>query len=287
MITSRYVEFFTANIRNPNTRRAYARACARFFAWCEARGLALATIRPHDVATYIEERQATHSAPDVKQQLAAVRMMFDWLIVGQVAPSNPASALRGPKHVVKTGKTPVLDGKEWRKLIDAIPADTVRDLRDRALIATLTYGFARIGAALNLRVEDLQSKGSGWLIRLHGERRQAAHDALPSRAGRGAARLYRRRRHGGGQATIFVPHVARPRRHCSRRSADDPGRCLAHGAQARARGRHHGADRQPLLPGDRDLCPMVARLNTRRKCGAWVTTHDEAIRSDEGAAYSK
>jgi integrase len=75
--------------------------------------------------------------------------------------------VRGPKHVVKTGKTPVLEGKEWRRLIDTIPADTVRDLRDRALIATLTYGFARIGAALKMRVDDLQSKGSGWLIRLH------------------------------------------------------------------------------------------------------------------------
>jgi site-specific recombinase XerD len=163
----RYVEFFTANIRNPNTRRAYARACARFFAWCDDRKLTLTTIRPHDVATYIETLGSTHSAPGVKQQLAAVRMMFDWLIVGQVAASNPASAVRGPKHVVKTGKTPVLEGKEWRRLIDSIPADTVRDLRDRALIATLTYGFARVGAALKMRVEDLQSKGSGWLIRLH------------------------------------------------------------------------------------------------------------------------
>jgi site-specific recombinase XerC len=53
-----------------------------------------------------------------------------------VAPANPASAVRGPKHVDKTGKTPVLDGPEWRRLIDAIPADTVRNLRDRALIAT-------------------------------------------------------------------------------------------------------------------------------------------------------
>jgi site-specific recombinase XerD len=163
----RYVEFFTANIRNPNTRRAYARACARFFAWCDGRGLTLTAIRSHDVANYIETVQRTHSAPGVKQQLAAVRMLFDWLIVGQVAPSNPASAVRGPKHVVKTGTTPVLEGKEWRRLIDAIPTDTVRDLRDRALIATLTYGFARVGAALKMRVEDLQSKGSGWLIRLH------------------------------------------------------------------------------------------------------------------------
>jgi site-specific recombinase XerD len=161
------VEFFTANIRNPHTRRAYARACGRFFAWCEERGLTLTTIRPHDVATYIETLQQTHGAPGLKQQLAAVRMLFDWLIIGQVAPSNPASAVRGPKHVVKTGKTPVLEGNEWRRLIDAIPANTMRDLRDRALIATLTYGFARIGAALKMRVEDLQSKGSGWLIRLH------------------------------------------------------------------------------------------------------------------------
>src|SRR3954452_20958216 len=54
----RYVEFFTANIRNPHTRRAYARACSRFFAWCEDRGLTPATIRPHDVGTYIEQLQA-------------------------------------------------------------------------------------------------------------------------------------------------------------------------------------------------------------------------------------
>ena len=98
----RYVDFFTANIRNRNTRRAYARACSPFFAWCEPRGLTLTTIRPYDVATYIETLQETHKAPSVKQQLAAVRMLFDWLIIGQIAPSNPASAVRGPKHVVKT-----------------------------------------------------------------------------------------------------------------------------------------------------------------------------------------
>src|ERR1700732_234583 len=79
----RYVEFFTANIRNLHTRRAYARACGRFFAWCDDRGLTLTTIRPHDVATYIETLQQTHAAPGVKQQLAAMRMLFDWLITGQ------------------------------------------------------------------------------------------------------------------------------------------------------------------------------------------------------------
>jgi site-specific recombinase XerD len=163
----RYVEFFAANIRNPNTRRAYARACGRFFGWCEDRGLTLPTIRPVDVAAWVEKLQEKHGAPGVKQQLAAVRMLFDWLITGQVVPANPAAAVRGPKHVVKTGITPVLDAVEWRKLMDSIPTDTVRDLRDRALIATLTYSFARIGAALKMKVEDLQPKGSAWRLRLH------------------------------------------------------------------------------------------------------------------------
>jgi hypothetical protein len=89
----------------------------------------------------------------VKQQLAAVRMLFEWLITGQIVPMNPAAAVRGPKHVVKTGKTPVLAGDEWRKLLTSIPTTTLRDLRDRTLIATLTYSFARIGAALKMKVE--------------------------------------------------------------------------------------------------------------------------------------
>ena len=163
----RYVEFFTANIRNPNTRRAYARACGSFFHWCDMRGLTLAGIRPHDVGAYVEGLQRSAAPPSVKQSLAAVRMLFDWLVIGQVMPTNPAAAVRGPAYVVKTGKTPVLEGQEWRRLFDSIPTETVRDLRDRALIATLTYGFARIGAALTMTVEDLQPKGSAWLIRLH------------------------------------------------------------------------------------------------------------------------
>ncbi len=119
------------------------------------------------VAAYIETLQQTHSAPGIKQQLAAVRMLFDWLITGQVMPINPAAAVRGPKHVIKTGKTPVLDVADWRKLLDSIPTDSVRDSRDRALIATLTYSFARITAALKTKVEDLRPQGAGWRLRLH------------------------------------------------------------------------------------------------------------------------
>lgn len=73
----RYAEFFGASIRNPHTRRAYARACGRFFGWCEAHGLALAAIRPMHVAAWVEGLMREHSAPGVKQQLAAVRVLFD------------------------------------------------------------------------------------------------------------------------------------------------------------------------------------------------------------------
>ncbi len=115
----------------------------------------------------MKDLQQAHGAPGVKQQLAAVRMLFDWLITGQIVPMNPAAAVRGPKHVVKTGKMPVLEGEEWRKLLASIPTTTLRELRDRALIATLTYSFARITAALKMKVEDLRPRGAGWTVRLH------------------------------------------------------------------------------------------------------------------------
>jgi hypothetical protein len=134
------------------------------------------------VATWVEELQEKRRAPGVKQQLAVVRMLFDWLITGQVVPTNPAAAVRGPKYVVTTGKTPVLDGSEWRRLLDAIPTETVRDLRDRALIGTLTYSLARIGAALKMKVEDLRPNGTGWQIHLHEkggkEHKMPCHHAL-------------------------------------------------------------------------------------------------------------
>ena len=264
----RYVEFFTANIRNDHTRRAYARACARFFAWCDDRGLTLTTIRPFDVAAWVKELQENHGAPGVKQQLAAVRMLFDWLITGQVVPMNPAAAVRGPKHVVKTGKTPVLDAAEWRKLIDSIPTETVRDLRDRALIATLTYSFARISAALKMKVEDLRPQGRRLAAAAARERRQASRDAVPSRARRGAARLHRRRRHRRGSQGLAVPHQPAAQRHRADRAADGAGRRLAHDPPARRCGRHHGADRQPHVSRDRDH-GLVAALRCELD---WVDT---------------
>src|SRR4051812_13734556 len=105
--------------------------------------------------------------PTVKQHLAAIRMLFDWLVVGQILASNPAHAVRGPKHVVKRGTTPVLTADQARRLIEGIDVSTLVGLRDRALIGVMTYAFARIGAVVAMRVDDYYPEGKRWWLRLH------------------------------------------------------------------------------------------------------------------------
>lgn len=163
----RFLEFFTANIRNPNTRTAYARAAGDFFAWLGERGVTLERVEPMIVAAYIEQLGRTKSAPTVKQSLAAIRMLFDWMVIGQVLPMNPASSVRGPKHVVKRGKTPVLTADQARQLFDSIDTGNIIGLRDRALIGVMVYSFARVSAAVGMRVEDYFPTGKRWWFRLH------------------------------------------------------------------------------------------------------------------------
>jgi site-specific recombinase XerD len=142
----RFLEFFAVTIDNKNTRDAYLHACRRFFAWCDRRDdiEELADIEPMHVAAYIRGLAKDFEKPTVKQHLAAIRMLFDWLVTGQVVAINPAHAVRGPKHVVKRGKTPALTADQARELLDSINISTVVGLRDRALIALMAYSFARV-----------------------------------------------------------------------------------------------------------------------------------------------
>ena len=106
------------------------------------------------MAAYIDEMHGRYRAPTIKQHLAAIRRLFDWLVTGQVMPTNPATSVRGPTHVVRTGKTPVLQPAEARLLLDTIDTSTLRGLRDRALLAVMVYSFARVSAVVGMRVED-------------------------------------------------------------------------------------------------------------------------------------
>ena len=169
----RFIEFFTAHIRNPNTRAAYARAVLNFFDWWQPRPLH--DITSVHVASYIEQLKKDLSPPTVKQHLAAIRMLFNWLILGQIMPSNPASAVRGPKHVVKKGKTPVLSAEEVRLLFESIDTSTPIGKRDRALLAFLLYTFSRISAAVGMNIEDVFVQDRRTWVRLK-EKGGKAHE---------------------------------------------------------------------------------------------------------------
>lgn len=134
----RFIEFFTANIRNPNTRVSYGRAVREFCQWAEVHGFQLEALNPVIVAAYIEllglpvdKHGRGYSKPSVKQHLAAIRMLFDYLMTGGVLRMNPASSVRGPKYSIKRGKTPVLTAGEARQLLDSImPKDKDGNARD-------------------------------------------------------------------------------------------------------------------------------------------------------------
>lgn len=165
---TRFWEFFTVTIRNPNTRAAYARAAAEFCAFVEAGGVGdLRAVQPIHVAAYVEALGKTHAPSTVKLRLAGVRMLFDWLVTGQILPFNPATSVKGPKHVVKRGKTPALDRGDARRLLESIDAESVVGLRDRAFIGLLVYTFARVGAAVAMEARDFYPAGRRWWVRLH------------------------------------------------------------------------------------------------------------------------
>jgi len=172
--SSRVIEFFTAEIRNENTREAYARAVRRFFRWAARHELDLSDIQPVHVAAYVEEDDRAPAT--VKQNLAALRRLFDFLVTGQVLESNPAEPVRSPKLQAESGKTPALTAEEARELLDSIveEKEELPQLRDRAIIGVMTYTFARVSAVVGLDVGDYFRAGHRWKIRLRekgGQRR--------------------------------------------------------------------------------------------------------------------
>ena len=285
--TRRFLEFFTANIRNPNTRLAYARAVSRFLAWCEEHGLhQLEAIEPMVVAAYIEQHPG--SPPTVKQHLAAIRMLFDWLVIGQVIPANPASSVRGPKHVVKRGKTPVLTADEARQLLDSIDIRSIVGLRDRALIGVMVYSFARVGAVTAMNVDDYYSEGKRWWFRLHekgGKRHEvpAHHNAEAYMdAYLEAAGIADEKKEPSLPERGSPQAAHRPAHDANRRSPDDqaPG-------ESRGPPLHHLL---PHLPGHRHHRLPRERRHHRECSGhrrAREPAHDEALRPHQRRAHAR
>jgi integrase/recombinase XerD len=164
----RFLEFFTVNIRNRNTRVAYGLAASAFLRWCEDKGIRrIEDVQPLHVAGYIEELAQVRKAPTVKQHLACLRMLFDWLVTGQVIASNPAHAVRGPRHSVMKGATTVMSSADASAFLKSIDTSHVVGLRDRAFIGVMVYAFARVSAVAGLKVEDYFPLRKRWWLRLN------------------------------------------------------------------------------------------------------------------------
>jgi integrase/recombinase XerD len=301
----RFLEFFAASIENDNTCLAYYRAVSSFFAWLDQHGIGeLPDIEPFHVAAYLKAlrvsaagnpaaKERVAAKLTVKQHLAAIRMLLDWLIVGQVLAINPAHAVRGPKHVVKRGKTPVLSEDQARLLLGSIKVRKTKadgsetavpslvGLRDRALIGVMVYSFARISAVVAMQVEDYFANGKRWWLRLHekgGKRHempvhhkleQFLDDYLDAAGIR-----------GGGKTPLF-PLGSGPNRDIDR-AADASHRRLSDGPPAHRRSRLEGQARLPRVSGDRHHCLSRSRRHAQKRPGdgrARKPAHDQAVRS--------
>lgn len=163
--SERFIEFFTANISNDNTRSAYARAVTQFLSWCEEIGIGLKEIKPFMIAAYIKQHPG--SIPTVKQHLAAINVFLDWMVTGQIISSNPATSVKSPRYSIKKGKTPVLEREDARLLLESIDTNNMVGLRDRALIAIMVYSFARVSALMSMDVKDYYRNGKRFWLRLH------------------------------------------------------------------------------------------------------------------------
>ncbi len=259
----KFLEFFAARIANRRTRAAYGRAVGQFLAWCEARGLALEAVSPLHVAAYIQTHPG--SAPTVKQHLAAIRMLGDWLVVSQVLAVNPAAAVRGPKHVVTKGAMPVLSPAEARRLLEAIDTGTLAGIRDRALLSVMLYSFARVSAVVAMRRQDYFRQASrGWL-RLH-EKGGKRHDVPAHHRAAEALDDYLEAAGPGEAKAPLLQSV-------------DPGGAEADGAGAVAASRPGHDHDVSVERGD-----ARARAADRR---ARVAEDDEAVRSHGGHDHAR
>lgn len=164
---TRFVEFFVVAINNKNTRDAYYHACCRFFSWCESQNISdVFAVGPIHVGVYLQTLANSFERATIKQHLSAIRTLFDWLVTGQVLKTNPAQSVKGPRYDVVRGLTPILTAREVGQFIDLIDAGTQVGLRDRALVGLMVFSFARVSAAVVMRMSDYFGAGGRRWLRL-------------------------------------------------------------------------------------------------------------------------
>lgn len=165
------VEWF-ANLDNPRTRRAYQNDLEDF---CGFVGLASAdefriVTRSHVLAWRAQLEHRGLAGATIRRKLAALASLFDHLLENNaVAGGNPVHGVKRPRIETSEGKTPALGDHQAKQLLDAPDTETLKGLRDRAILAVLLYHGLRREEAAQLHTHDLQERRGIKHLRVHGK----------------------------------------------------------------------------------------------------------------------
>ena len=164
------VEWF-ANIENANTRRAYKNDVQEFMRFAgihQAEEFRLVK-RSHLIAWRKQLETRTLEASTVRRKLSAVASLFDYLCECNAVPFNPADGVKRPNQGTNEGKSPALGDAEAKALLEAPAPDTLKGLRDRAILSILLFHGLRRAELCSLAVGDLQSRRGVLHFRVHGK----------------------------------------------------------------------------------------------------------------------
>ena len=145
-----FLELLGARVRNPNTRSAYQVAWRSFLAFCSARQLELESVKAYHVGAWLDQHPGSRSTQ--RQHLAAVRLLFDSLMMRGVVEYNPAARARPPRLVRESSHTPVFEEAEIVAFLDSLNLESLKDIRDKAIFSVLFYSWCRVSALINLTV---------------------------------------------------------------------------------------------------------------------------------------
>ncbi len=160
-----------ANIDNPNTRRAYkndVRNFVRFVAIEHAQDFRIVT-RAHVLRWRKDLESRALSPATIRRKLSALSDLFDYLCERNAITHNPVKGVKRPKEGANEGRTPAITDSQARQLLDAPSRETLKGIRDRAILAVLLYHALRRAELCAIRVRDYAPRRGITTFRIHGK----------------------------------------------------------------------------------------------------------------------
>jgi integrase/recombinase XerD len=163
-----------ANFRSDKTKRAYKRDAAEFLGFIRSLGSTelRAVSRAHVIAwrATMESKTPNLAPATIRRKLSALSSLFNYLCERNAVVGNPVDGVKRPLANNNEGSTPALGDAQARHLLDAPRCDTLKGVRDRAILAALLYHGIRREELCLLRVRDMQSRQGVVHFRIKGKR---------------------------------------------------------------------------------------------------------------------